>query len=233
MVDGAPATKAGSFVKAGATIEVEDDARFVSRGGVKLEKALDVFGWSIAGLKCIDVGASTGGFTDCLRQRGAAHITALDVGYGQIAWELRTDSRVTVIERCNFRHADPNDIGAPFDFACADVSFISLTKLAPQFRDVLAANGRLVVLVKPQFEAGKGSVGSGGVVRDRAIQTEAIETVAAALDAVSIGAVALTYSPITGPAGNIEFLIGAQRDAERAAIDAAGVVAAAHEALAP
>lgn len=231
-VDGAPATKAGSFIAEGATVEVENDARFVSRGGVKLEKALDEFGWSVERCNCLDVGASTGGFTDCLRKRGAAHVTALDVGYGQIAWELRGDPRITVIERCNFRHAEPGDIGAPFDFACADVSFISLTKLATKFRDVLGANGRLVVLIKPQFEAGKGAVGRGGVVRDPAEQTAAIESVAAALDALAIAPMKLTYSPITGPAGNIEFLLGAQRGAVRAAIDVAGVVAAAHEALA-
>ena len=232
-VDGAPVTKAGATVSTDAHIDVSDDARFVSRGGIKLERALDAFGWSVEGLACLDVGASTGGFTDCLLQRGAASVTALDVGYGQIAWALRNDPRVRILERCNFRLAEPEEIGAPFAFACADVSFISLTKLARKFRACLVDGGRLVALVKPQFEAGKDAVGRGGVVRDPAVHRAAIESVAAALGAEGLAPAGLTYSPLTGPAGNIEFLLGSiASGAAAAALDAAGVVAAAHEALA-
>jgi 23S rRNA (cytidine1920-2'-O)/16S rRNA (cytidine1409-2'-O)-methyltransferase len=235
LVEGEPVTKSGSSVGTTARIEVRDDARFVSRGALKLEKALDEFGWPVTGLRCLDVGASTGGFTDCLLKRGAASVTALDVGYGQIAWKLRADPRVTVIERCNFRHVAPDQIGAPFAFACADVSFISLTKLAVKFFEVLAAGGHLVVLVKPQFEAGRSAVGKGGVVRDPALQIEAIQSVAAALSAAGITPERLTYSPILGPAGNIEFLLGGVRRADEHAVsmelDTAGVVAAGHEAL--
>ena len=244
LVEGEPLTKAGASVRAGAHIEVRDDTKFVSRGGAKLEKALDEFGWAVAGLRCLDVGASTGGFTDCLLQRGAASVTALDVGYGQIAWKLRVDPRVTVVERCNFRHVELEQIGAPFAFACADVSFISLTKLAARFFEVIAEGGRLVVLVKPQFEAGRSEIGRGGVVRSPVAQVTAIQSVASALDAAGITPARLTYSPIAGPAGNIEFLLGGVRRArdQRAvpmpqgavpvALDAAGVVAAGHEALA-
>ena len=211
---------------------------------LKLERALDEFGWPVTGLRCIDVGASTGGFTDCLLQRGARDVTAVDVGYGQIAWTLRTDPRVTVVERCNFRLADPSSLGAPFDFACADVAFISLAKLAEKFREVLADGARLVALVKPQFEAGRALVGRGGVVRDAAVHVAVVDSVASAFAVAGLTPVALTYSPILGPAGNIEFLIGAQaadsgsgfggesRGRSRVELDVAGVVAAAHEALA-
>jgi 23S rRNA (cytidine1920-2'-O)/16S rRNA (cytidine1409-2'-O)-methyltransferase len=231
-VDGEPRTKAGELVAAGAALEIEDDARFVSRGGAKLERALDEFGWSPQGLRCLDVGASTGGFTDCLLQRGAASVAAVDVGYGQIAWSLRNDARVTLFERCNFRHARVEQLGGPFQFACADVSFISLTKLTPVFAAMLESAARCVLLVKPQFEAGRKWVMRGGVVRDERAQVEAIETVAQAFLEHGMSPQRLTYSPLLGPAGNIEFLLGAVRgDAPRAAIDTAGVVRGAHEAL--
>jgi 23S rRNA (cytidine1920-2'-O)/16S rRNA (cytidine1409-2'-O)-methyltransferase len=231
FVDGAPATKAGSTFAASARIEIKDEGKFVSRGGVKLERALDEFGWQVSGLRCLDVGASTGGFTDCLLQRGAAAVVAVDVGYGQFAWRLRNDPRVTLIERANFRYVDPTAIGGPFDFACLDLSFISLTKVAPKIREALSESGELVALVKPQFEAGRTLVGRGGVVRDPAVQTRAIEDVIASFAAVGIASTHLTYSPVKGPAGNIEFLVGALVGARPANVDAAGVVAAAHEAL--
>ena len=238
-VDGETMTKAGASVGEDARIDVRDDARFVSRGGVKLERALDDFGWTVDGLVCLDVGASTGGFTDCLLQRGAASVTAIDVGYGQIAWALRNDPRVKVIERCNFRLATPAKIGAPFDFACADVSFISLAKLARAFREALRQGARFVGLVKPQFEAGKDAVGRGGVVRDPAVHATAIGLAAHALNEAGLTPTRLTHSPLTGPAGNIEFLIGAIADDARdrtsdvlARLEAERVVAAAHEALA-
>lgn len=237
VVEGEPVTKSGASIAAGARIEVRDDARFVSRGGFKLERALDDFGWPVEGVDCLDVGASTGGFTDCLLQRGARSVTALDVGYGQIAWALRSDPRVRIIERCNFRLVEPEAIGAPFTFVCADVSFISLAKLATKFRAITSNEGRLLALVKPQFEAGKNAVGRGGVVREPVVHVATIEAVAEALSAAGFTPMRLTYSPVKGPAGNIEFLLGAVANDGRgfsgaAEFDAAGVVAAAHEALA-
>lgn len=246
LVNGTPATKAGALVRRDSRIDVKDDSRYVSRGGEKLERALEVFGWSVEGLRCLDVGASTGGFTDCLLQHGAASVTALDVGYGQLAWSLRTDARVRVVERSNFRHLDPAAIGAPFDFLSVDVSFISLAKLAPVLRSSLGDGGRMVALVKPQFEAGRSAVGKGGVVRDASTHALVLGAVCASFAAAGLAPIALTFSPITGPAGNIEFLlgcIGVGRDkgavdnerrpvpGDDGQIDIAGVVAAAHETL--
>jgi 23S rRNA (cytidine1920-2'-O)/16S rRNA (cytidine1409-2'-O)-methyltransferase len=230
-VDGEVVHKAGFAVATGAQIEIEDDARYVSRGGAKLERALAAFGWSPGGLRCLDVGASTGGFTDCLLQHGAASVVAVDVGYGHLAWKLRQDPRVSAVERSNFRHADLGALGAPFDFVTVDVSFISLTKLAEQLAAALVSGGFIIALVKPQFEAGRDAVERGGVVRDPATHAGAVRDVIAAFDAAGLRCRALTYSPIKGPAGNIEFLFGAQRDGEAAAIDVAGVVREAHEAL--
>jgi 23S rRNA (cytidine1920-2'-O)/16S rRNA (cytidine1409-2'-O)-methyltransferase len=238
-VGGAIQTKAGALVDADVILEVQDDARFVGRGGLKLERALKAFDWSVDGLRCLDVGASTGGFTDCLLKRGAASVTAVDVGYGQIAWSLRTDPRVIVFERCNFRTADVAEFGEPFAFVCADVSFISLAKLCANFAAALVPGGRAVVLIKPQFEAGRTSVERGGVVRDPHAQAAAIAGVMASFAAVGLTPLRLTHSPIKGPAGNIEFLLGAARvrtsdpcdEAETAALDAAGAVRRAHEAL--
>jgi len=233
-VAGVAATKAGALVDRDAPLDIADDARFVSRGGLKLERALQEFGWPVEGLRCLDVGASTGGFTDCLLQRGAAHVTAMDVGYGQLAWRLRTDERVTVVERRNFRYADVQALGAPFDFACADVSFISLAKLGANFAAALRMGGRAIFLIKPQFEAGRAAVGSRGVVRDPAAQAAAIESVMRSFAAVGLTPLLLTYSPVKGPAGNIEFLLGATRDASPSTnvdIDVAGTVRRAHEAL--
>ena len=233
-VDGTPKTKAGSLVDSGAQLEIAGDARFVSRGGLKLERALQEFGWQVEGLRCLDVGASTGGFTDCLLARGAASVTAVDVGYGQLAWTLRIDPRVTVVERCNFRTADVATLGAPFGFVCADVSFISLSKLSAHFAAALAVGCRGVFLIKPQFEAGRAAVGSGGVVRDPSAQAAAIESVLISFAAAGLTPRLLTHSPIKGPAGNIEFLLGVTREvpsAERALLDVAGTVRRAHETL--
>ncbi len=225
--------KAGFAVGAGAAIEISGEQRYASRGGEKLERALHEFGWMPHDLRCLDVGASTGGFTDCLLQHGARAVTAVDVGYGHLAWKLRQDHRVTVVERTNFRHADVAKLGAPFDLVCADVSFISLGKLAHNVAAALAPGGRLIALVKPQFEAGRSAVERGGVVRDPAAHESAIRDVIAALAAAGLTAVKLDYSPIKGPAGNIEFLLGAERDGCDAPspLDVAGVVRAAHEAL--
>jgi 23S rRNA (cytidine1920-2'-O)/16S rRNA (cytidine1409-2'-O)-methyltransferase len=230
--------KAGSLVAADESITVEDEERFVGRGANKLEKALDDFGWPVEGLRCLDVGASTGGFTDSLLQRGAASVAAVDVGYGQLAWKLRTDPRVTVHERCNFRHADVKALGAPFAFACVDVSFISIAKLGANLAAALEIGGRLVALIKPQFEVGRRAVGKGGVVRDPVSHISAIDSVISSLRSVRLDAVHLTHSPMKGPAGNIEFLLGAIRanaesvDGDASKIDTAGAVQRAHEALA-
>jgi 23S rRNA (cytidine1920-2'-O)/16S rRNA (cytidine1409-2'-O)-methyltransferase len=236
-VNGETQRKPGALVAPDARIELAKSARFVGRGGAKLEKALDAFGWLVEDVHCLDVGASTGGFTDCLLQRGAASVVALDVGYGHLAWSLRTDARVTVVERTNFRYADLSRLGAPFSFACVDVSFISLTKLAVQFANALAPGGRLIALVKPQFEAGRAAVERGGVVRSERSHEAAITSVIASFEAAGLQCEHLTYSPITGPAGNIEFLVGAVRMSQASVrdrtdrLDVAGVVRRAHEAL--
>ncbi len=230
-VDGVAVRKAGFPVAPGATIAIADDERYVSRGGHKLERALRAFDWSPAGLRCLDVGASTGGFTDCLLQHGAASVVALDVGYGHLAWKLRQDARVSVVERCNFRHADIPTLGGPFDLVTVDASFISLGKLAAQLAAALESGGLIVSLVKPQFEAGRGAVERGGVVRDRVVHEAALQQVIAAYEAAGLRCRALTYSPIKGPAGNIEFLLGARKGGEACALDVAGVVREAHEAL--
>lgn len=234
-VDGRPALKAGSAIAADARIDVAGEPRFVGRGGEKLEKALVEFGYAVSGLRCLDVGASTGGFTDCLLQHGAASVAAVDVGYGQLAWKLRQDPRVRAFDRTNFRHATPAQLGAPFAFACVDASFISLSKLAAKLRDMLSPGAQLVALVKPQFEAGRESVGKGGVVRSEAAHAAAIESVCEAFVLARLEPERLTFSPITGPAGNIEFLVGAvARDtahARRPDFDVAGVVRVAHETL--
>jgi len=232
-VDGMTQRKAGFAVRPGAAIEIADDQRYVGRGGTKLEHALREFDWTPQGLRCLDVGASTGGFTDCLLQHGALSVTAVDVGYGHLAWRLRQDPRVIVVERTNFRHADVGSLGAPFEFACADVSFISLRTLALKFAEALRNAGRFIALVKPQFEAGRSAVERGGVVRDPDAQVRAIADVIVSFATAGLRSVKLTYSPIKGPAGNIEFLLGAERDGrdEPAPLDVAGVVRAAHEAL--
>jgi 23S rRNA (cytidine1920-2'-O)/16S rRNA (cytidine1409-2'-O)-methyltransferase len=220
-------------VTPGAAIDISDNEKYVSRGGLKLERALREFEWSPADLHCLDVGASTGGFTDCLLQHGARSVSAVDVGYGHLAWKLREDPRVRVVERTNFRHADVGSLGAPFDFTTVDVSFISLTKLVEQLAAALAPDGRLIALVKPQFEAGRAAVERGGVVRDPHAQIAAINAVIASLHAVGLTSCKLTYSAPKGPAGNIEFLLGAQRDGNAArSLDVAGVVREAHETLA-
>ena len=189
---------------------VVEPARFVGRGGLKLDAALDAFDVDVDGRSALDVGASTGGFTDCLLQRGAAHVVALDVGYGQLDWGLRQRNEVVVVERTNFRHADPASLGAPFDVVVADVSFISLGTLATQFAAAGAAGTDYVLLVKPQFEVGRGQVGKRGIVRDPALHRSALNTVAAALGAAGLGARGVVPSPVTGAKGNRESLLWAQ-----------------------
>lgn len=205
-VDGVPATKAGQNVRADALVEIAQPRRFVSRGGEKLEHALDAFSFDVSGLRTLDVGASTGGFTDCLLQRGAASVVAVDVGYGQLDWRLRNDERVTVMERTNFRHLSDDALGAPFDAIVIDASFISLRTILARARGFLAAGGRIVALVKPQFEAGRERLGRGGVVRDPAVHRDVLREVRDAASDLGLAMVAVTSSPLLGPAGNREFL---------------------------
>jgi 23S rRNA (cytidine1920-2'-O)/16S rRNA (cytidine1409-2'-O)-methyltransferase len=198
------------MVDAGAAITLVDDTpSWASRGGFKLEAALDAFGIDVDGLRVLDVGASTGGFTDVALARGAASVTAVDVGYGQLLWRLAQDPRVTVVDRTNFRTIDVASLQPPFDIVVVDVSFISVSLLVDNLRRAGRDATRYVVLVKPQFEAGKDRVGSGGIVTDSTIHAATIERVASALAAAGIGATDVIRSPITGAKGNVEFLLGA------------------------
>ncbi len=230
-VGGEPVRKPGECVADDAVFEVMSRPRYVSRGGDKLAGALDTFELDVAGLRAVDVGASTGGFTDCLLQRGAAAVSAVDVGYGQLAWSLRQDARVSVFERTNIREADGEALGAPFDLAVIDVSFIGLRVVLPHVEPLLGESGQLVALVKPQFEAGKARVGKRGVVRDP--QTHADVLVAALETVRGAGLVVrgVTWSQLKGPEGNIEFWVWASRAGTPAEVDPALIVAAVHAEL--
>lgn len=208
-VDGAPALKPTTQVQPAQAIAVAGPPpRFVSRGGEKLDAALEVFGMDVGGLRCLDAGASTGGFTDCLLQRGAAHVITVDVGYGVLHHRLRTDERVTVLERVNARDLTPEVVpGPPVDLVVGDLSFISLRSVLPSLRGVSRPDAEAVVLVKPQFEAERGEVGQGGVVRDPAIWRRTMIEVADAAREVGWVCHGASPSPIAGPAGNVEFLL--------------------------
>jgi 23S rRNA (cytidine1920-2'-O)/16S rRNA (cytidine1409-2'-O)-methyltransferase len=213
-VDGVVATKAGQSVAAQAQVEIERPRRFVSRGGEKLDRALDVFAIDARGAQTLDVGASTGGFTDCLLQRGAAQVTAVDVGYGQLDWRLRNDPRVRVMERTNFRNLPDDAFPQGFDLIVVDTSFISLRTILARANAYLRPDGAVVALVKPQFEAGRERVGAGGVVRDRATHAAVLHSLREAVTALGLTPVALTASPLLGPAGNREFLMELRRAGE-------------------
>jgi len=207
-VDGAVADKAGRAVDDAAVIEVAGpDHPWVSRGGVKLAAALDAFAISPLDRRCLDVGASTGGFTHVMLERGAAHVVALDVGHNQLDWRIRQDPRVTVIEGVNARLLAPGDLDGPFDLVTIDVSFISLKLVLPALLPFFAPGADLVALVKPQFEAGRAEVGKGGVVRDPEVRARAIDGVLAAAAEMGLRSCARIASPIAGPAGNIEELV--------------------------
>ncbi len=200
--------KAGTQVAPDVEITVTGkDLPYVSRGGYKLEKAVQVFDLPLAGAVMADIGASTGGFTDCALQNGVAKVYAVDVGYGQLAWSLRTDERVVVLEKTNARHLSRNEIPEPLDLITIDASFISLTLLLPALFPLLKQEGHLVALIKPQFEAGKEKVGKKGVVRDPLVHEEVIQKVIACARSLGFGVVGLDYSPIKGPEGNIEYLL--------------------------
>jgi 23S rRNA (cytidine1920-2'-O)/16S rRNA (cytidine1409-2'-O)-methyltransferase len=228
-IDGNPQTKAGASVREGAAIAVERPSPFVSRGGEKLEGALVAFGYDVTGHEALDVGASTGGFTDCLLARGAAHVTALDVGYGQLAWKLRSDARVTVVERTNFRTLPDEAYPAGFDTIVVDASFISLRTIVGRAVAFLRPGASIVALVKPQFEAGRERIGGGGVVRDAEVHRAILREVRDGVALHGVHAVQAALSPLVGPAGNVEFFFRLARAGEPvadAALDA--LVAQAH-----
>ena len=206
------ASSAAAMVAPDAEVQVRGRRRFVSRGGHKLQGALDAFGQDVAGLRCIDVGSSTGGFTDCLLQAGAASVACVDVNYGQLAWSLRQDARVSVFERTNIKLADPAALGAPFDLAVADLSFIGLASLAPVFARLVRPGGVFIGLVKPQFESRAGETDR-GVVRDPAVRERTVAEVRAALSQAGFRPTGVVESPLTGPQGNVEYLVRAVYEA--------------------
>lgn len=229
--------KPGTGVLPTDEIELRGEAlRFVSRGGLKLEKALPRFGIELTGKICMDIGASTGGFTDCMLQNGAVKVYSIDVGYGQLAWKLRTDERVVNLERTNFRYVTEKEIPDKIDFASVDVSFISLTLILPVAKSLLREGGEMVCLVKPQFEAGKGRVGKKGVVKEPEIHREVITKIADFAKSIGFSVLGVDFSPITGPEGNIEYLLyiknddGAQQTVTDEAV--ADIVKNAHTELA-
>ena len=230
--------------KAGATFETEgleltvkgNTLKYVSRGGLKLEKALAVFPIDLNGQVCMDIGASTGGFTDCMLQNGAKKVYAIDVGHGQLDWKLRNDERVVCMEKTNFRYVTKEQVSDPIGFASADVSFISLTKILPAAYPLLKEGAQMICLIKPQFEAGREKVGKKGVVRDPAVHEEVIRSVADFATELGFAVLGLTFSPIRGPEGNIEYLIrlsknGTDRKEVDITTEARLQVAAAHAEL--
>jgi len=208
-VEGQKAVKPGHSVEVSSKIEVTGKAPYVSRGGLKLAAALDAFAIDVTGRVVMDVGASTGGFTDCLLQRGAARVHAVDVGTGQLDWKIRTDPRVVVHDGINARHLRPEDIGEPVDLVTCDVSFISVTLILPAVTPILRPEGAMVILVKPQFEVGKGQVGKGGIVRSPELHREACARVENAVKSLGFET-SIMESPITGAEGNKEFLLYAR-----------------------
>lgn len=215
-VNGQKEDKAGTaFDESKIRLEVRGQAlKYVSRGGLKLEKAMEAWGLSLEGKVCMDIGASTGGFTDCMLQNGAARVYSVDVGHGQLAWKLRNDPRVICMEQTNFRYMTPEDIEEPLDFATVDVSFISLTKILIPARNLLKCGGGMVCLIKPQFEAGREKVGKNGVVREPEIHREVIGKIVDYAHLVGFQALHLEYSPIRGPEGNIEYLLHLYKESE-------------------
>lgn len=214
-VDGQKENKAGTMFPETVKIEVRGNTLpYVSRGGLKLEKAMKNFDVTLKDKVCMDVGASTGGFTDCMLQNGAVKVYSIDVGYGQLDWKLRNDSRVVCMEKTNIRYVVPEDLEGPADFSSIDVSFISLTKVLLPVRNLLTEEGEIVCLIKPQFEAGREKVGKKGVVRDPAVHQEVIEKVRDYAMSISMEPCHLSFSPIKGPEGNIEYLLHLKKHPE-------------------
>ena len=237
-VDGQKEDKAGTMFQETVKIEVRGNTLpYVSRGGLKLEKAMNHFGVELDGRVCMDVGASTGGFTDCMLQNGAVKVYSIDVGYGQLDWKLRNDPRVVCMEKTNIRYVIPEDIQEPAQFSSIDVSFISLTKVLLPVRNLLTEDGEIVCLIKPQFEAGREKVGKKGVVRDPAVHLEVIEKVIAYASSIALEPRHLSFSPIKGPEGNIEYLLHLKKRPEGEVIESSleaepeQVVREAHDQL--
>ena len=232
-VNGQKADKSGTSFEETVDIEVRGAVcPYVSRGGLKLEKALRDFGVKPEGYVCSDSGASTGGFTDCLLQQGAKKVFAIDVGYGQLDWKIRSDERVVVMERTNIRYVTPEDLGEPLDLSVIDVSFIGLEIVLPTIKTLLKPTGQVLCLIKPQFEAGKENVGKKGVVRDPKIHQMVLDNFVSLVDGLGFKILGLTFSPVKGPEGNIEFLGHLTLDdVEGIRPDTAQVVADAHKTL--
>lgn len=231
-VNGQKIDKAGASFADDCSIEVRGSTlKYVSRGGLKLERALDYFGGDPAGKVCLDCGASTGGFTDCLLGRGAKKVYAIDVGYGQLAWSIRNDPRVVVMERTNIRNVTPDMLEERPEIATIDVSFISLALVLPVLKELLTPDGEVFCLIKPQFEAGREKVGKKGVVRDEETHREVVESFIKNAESSGFGVRGITFSPVKGPEGNIEFLGNLLLGAESVETDTDAVVRSAHEEL--
>ena len=237
-VDGNKEDKAGTTFPENAVIEVKGKTLpYVSRGGLKLEKAMQKFPITLSGKVCMDVGSSTGGFTDCMLQNGATKVYAIDVGHGQLAWKLRNDERVVCMEKTNIRYVVPEDIDELAAFSSIDVSFISLTKVLLPVKNLLTEDGQVVCLIKPQFEAGREKVGKKGVVRDRAVHEEVIRMVMDYASSIDFYPLALDFSPVKGPEGNIEYLLFLSKNkqdqeiVDASSIDIKAVVTASHDTL--
>ena len=238
FVDNQKCDKAGTEVKTDAKIEVKGNPiPYVSRGGLKLEKAMKNFDITLQDKVCMDIGASTGGFTDCMLQNGATKVYAIDVGHGQLAWKLRNDERVVCMEKTNIRYVVPEDIDELAAFSSIDVSFISLTKVLLPVKNLLTEDGQVVCLIKPQFEAGREKVGKKGVVRDRAVHEEVIRMVMDYASSIDFYPLALDFSPVKGPEGNIEYLLFLSKNkqdqeiVDASSIDIKAVVTASHDTL--
>lgn len=233
-IDNQKADKAGMLVLPDTEIEVRDNSiQFVSRGGLKLDKAIREWEIVLSGKICSDIGASTGGFTDCMLQNGAIKVYSVDVGYGQLAWKLRTDERVVNLERTNFRNVTEEQIPQKLDFASVDVSFISLKLILPVLKKLLNTASQVICLIKPQFEAGKENVGKNGVVRDKKVHISVIESLLEFMNSIGFNVLKLTYSPIKGPKGNIEYLtlIEPSEDVKPYDVDIKTIVEEAHSSL--
>lgn len=236
-VDGQKEDKAGQTFDVTASIEVRGSTlKYVSRGGLKLEKAMTCFGATLERKICMDVGASTGGFTDCMLQNGAAKVYSVDVGHGQLAWKLRNDPRVVCMEKTNIRYVTTEDVPERIQFVSIDVSFISLAKVLGPVKALMEPEAQMVCLIKPQFEAGREKVGKKGVVREKSVHLEVIESVAKYAGSIGLEALNLEYSPIKGPEGNIEYLLHLRNCADETIftneeLPAAQIVDRAHEAL--
>lgn len=234
-VNNRKALKSGDTVKEGDCLEVRGGKLpFVSRGGLKLQKAVDVFGVELNRCVCMDIGASTGGFSDCMLQHGAKKVYAIDVGYGQLAWKLREDPRVVNLERTNFRYVTREQIPEKIDFASVDVSFISLRLIVPVMRELLKDGGRAVCLIKPQFEAGRENVGKKGVVREQSIHVQVVGDIVQFMLDTGFSVLHLDYSPVKGPQGNIEYLVHVEKTDDPQSfltVTPSEIVALSHEAL--